>query len=888
MARSRPCGRTKSDHWVCQAARFARAAAYRERISISAERQEILIAAVNARSDDIPAPRRRRCQRSKESKHEGQTAREVPARGRCSAADRKAQRQDARALREAVNCAAERDPHATFCNESNLTAEWGLRGSKNGGNIHYYCELHGPIKGCFHIDRDRAAWVQAREEMLRKANSACHECKQEKKGLGLSAPPWSWAGSAAWNDSQKKGVRASMPMSQLLIATLLNIGGVEPNPGPSSEELASRESWLEYDSRIKSKLLDHLMRKEFDLAVWKSTPEKDRIEYLTRWRAEYQGPGEWADGWDAFLKAVPTAAGPSTTGTGASFNTFVPLVGAESEGINQRRKGGFFTPRVETCHKILHRVQEKGVLILAGSPCSGKTSLCQLVYEEAERSAVYESVYYVNCARVGSGGQTFDEVFYDQAGVTFAEASKSPANSPDKQAGRPSASSSATLPPLRKKLLIFDEVQNLYSPGPGHALLWPLAKDIGARFKPGGARQGRVNIILSASRGSNPSATGLPSTPISFSDDQRIPLRLRLGFATPADSNSPEPAVQFTMEEYEQVIESFLHNIGFAGDKGQLRTLGDVIEATTERHPGSVLHVLDLLKGHSPSNFAGRAAEWAAKAVDFVASPRLLDSLSGTRSFPPVSELVKDREALNLISRLLASRGQESLEAVRRSAPGLADKAEDFAKSGYLLLEKDSVSFTSGLHMEFYRYNLARRVWGTPKQMPQSLEAFLEEALSKMQPPMLQNSLNLSTRGGVVGGVLESHFQFELYSAVTSLLPEGAYFSPTVGKIYGLEAYVDFVLHGMGWKWAFELLIDGRDLREHLNRFLPNGRYHPMVLGNQIDAWVVVDLRNHKTGKPRKARGPGVCHVFFDSKYEKAIVDYGNNQEHPIFLMGRR
>jgi hypothetical protein len=117
MARSRPCGRSKSDHRVCQAARFARAAEYRERTSISAERQEILIAAVNARRDDLPAPRRRRCQRSKGSKPDGQPAREVPARGRCSAADQKAKRQDARALREAVNCAAERGEFAFSCLE---------------------------------------------------------------------------------------------------------------------------------------------------------------------------------------------------------------------------------------------------------------------------------------------------------------------------------------------------------------------------------------------------------------------------------------------------------------------------------------------------------------------------------------------------------------------------------------------------------------------------------------------------------------------------------------------------------------------------------------------------------------------------------------------------
>jgi hypothetical protein len=65
MARTRPQGRSKSDHRVCQAARHVRAADYRNRIEISAEKQEALIAAVNAWCDAEPAPRRRRGQKSK-------------------------------------------------------------------------------------------------------------------------------------------------------------------------------------------------------------------------------------------------------------------------------------------------------------------------------------------------------------------------------------------------------------------------------------------------------------------------------------------------------------------------------------------------------------------------------------------------------------------------------------------------------------------------------------------------------------------------------------------------------------------------------------------------------------------------------------------------------
>jgi hypothetical protein len=60
-----------------------------------------------------------------------------------------------------------------------------------------------------------------------------------------------------------------------------------------------------------------------------------------------------------------------------------------------------------------------------------------------------------------------------------------------------------------------------------------------------------------------------------------------------------------------------------------------------------------------------------------------------------------------------------------------------------------------------------------------------------------------------------------------------------------------------------------------------------MVLGKQIDAWIVVDLRNPKTGKPRRARGPGVCHVFFDPNYEKATIDFGNGKEQHVILTGR-
>jgi hypothetical protein len=66
MARTRPLGRTKSDHRVSQAKRFKRAGEYRARIHISPEKQESVFVSVN-QPIIAEAPRRRKRKNSKQS-----------------------------------------------------------------------------------------------------------------------------------------------------------------------------------------------------------------------------------------------------------------------------------------------------------------------------------------------------------------------------------------------------------------------------------------------------------------------------------------------------------------------------------------------------------------------------------------------------------------------------------------------------------------------------------------------------------------------------------------------------------------------------------------------------------------------------------------------------
>ena len=106
MARGRPHGRSKSDHRVCQEARYARAAEYRERIAISAEQQEARIAAVNAEGNVEDAPRRRRRQESRKLKVKAGAAR-VSAGGPSCKASGSAEKKAKKGLEHSLGKAAE-------------------------------------------------------------------------------------------------------------------------------------------------------------------------------------------------------------------------------------------------------------------------------------------------------------------------------------------------------------------------------------------------------------------------------------------------------------------------------------------------------------------------------------------------------------------------------------------------------------------------------------------------------------------------------------------------------------------------------------------------------------------------------------------------------------
>ncbi|GAQ91604.1 hypothetical protein KFL_008160040 [Klebsormidium nitens] len=140
------------------------------------------------------------------------------------------------------------DPHSLHCHRCGATAEFGLRGSKEGGETRYLCSAHSAFNGCFCIDKDRAVWVQDRlqrrlkaevvrlEEELRKMDKASSSAEPAKSSCRL--PVWDEANFKVAPPSRK-------PMSHALLATLLMIGCSRPTP------VESRGDWDVEDARME-------------------------------------------------------------------------------------------------------------------------------------------------------------------------------------------------------------------------------------------------------------------------------------------------------------------------------------------------------------------------------------------------------------------------------------------------------------------------------------------------------------------------------------------------------------------------------------------------------------------------------------------------------------
>lgn len=95
-----------------------------------------------------------------------------------------------------------------------------------------------------------------------------------------------------------------------------------------------------------------------------------------------------------------------------------------------------------------------------------------------------------------------------------------------------------------------------------------------------------------------------------------------------------------------------------------------------------------------------------------------------------------------------------------------------------------------------------------------TLTEIVEQALTNIDSKKLINTFNLSKYGDKV---LERTWQFEMYKALEKCLPGNINMSVEVGGLFTDEGIVDLYVHE--YEWAIELLLDGKGMQEHHNRF---------------------------------------------------------------------
>ena len=111
----------------------------------------------------------------------------------------------------------------------------------------------------------------------------------------------------------------------------------------------------------------------------------------------------------------------------------------------------------------------------------------------------------------------------------------------------------------------------------------------------------------------------------------------------------------------------------------------------------------------------------------------------------------------------------------------------------------------------------------------------------------------LSARKGLGAGLiappLEAQYQDEFYRACYEVLDNYVYLTSELsGQLSG--GRVDFQIKSIGW--AIECVRDGDRLDDHVERFLPGGKYHSWMKSGEIQQHILLDFRK---SKPKRVRG---------------------------------
>ncbi|KAI9321164.1 hypothetical protein BDR26DRAFT_883581 [Obelidium mucronatum] len=159
-------------------------------------------------------------------------------------------------------------------------------------------------------------------------------------------------------------------------------------------------------------------------------------------------------------------------------------------------------------------------------------------------------------------------------------------------------------------------------------------------------------------------------------------------------------------------------------------------------------------------------------------------------------------------------------------------------KAGILVERNGLIGFSSPLAQQYYIQWLFPYRSSTP---PESLHALLKSCIQNFSPSLLAQS-------AVDGFPKEATFQHLLMEGLAKFTPPGCAICPDLLKVCPGEIQTGgclFYLNG-SLRWGIELLVLGRDIGSHINRFGDAGNYSKLA----VKDFAVLDFRVSSDGEP--------------------------------------
>lgn len=513
------------------------------------------------------------------------------------------------------------------------------------------------------------------------------------------------------------------------------------------------------------------------------------------------------------------------------------------------------SPRTSTVKKLEQLLEKERVVLVRGTPASGKTTLGQLLRRHYQHNKINGRLIPVvifetwecdgksyECKIREKGRQDYSE-FEDSEFVRSGE-----------------------------YLLILDEGQMSY---PDRSLWYGIIKRQSWQF-PGSGYGPRICILaLYGSPGAGPVYHPADASPVaSLTAAQRVSIT-----KSPLEG-SPNIALFYDRDELSDMISRFTDG----GGMPKLRlseTARTRICELTNGHPGAVFGILYMLLEIYRNELKYHSAELnedhVQSALDDQEAMQSVWLSPFRRSLP--TEL---SEQVVFTLRKVLAEGWITRDLQDEGIKTCYERGWLHSEPRDLECNDIVCVFPTRLHAMYVERKFTKFIRPFPQKTYPTIEDLAKDILGKFSPRNL-STRTLPTLGpGAVVRNPEAVYQDEFYRASAGVLG----YAMDVKSEWSPRGSgrIDFCFGAM--KWGIELLREGDRLNEHCERFMKEGIYSSWIQDKLLLDWIIIDCR---TTEPRPYNGddpsPKLWRAVFQNSFSSVKILDGKNKEIHQFVL---